>query len=95
VSKSQDIEKLLAGLDKRTTRYKKTKAYLESRARPGQVKTVTGIRHIGNKNAGLPEGEVTLTAGKCPCSICGHEWMWECVEANEGRGCDCCSSTCT
>ena len=73
------------------SREERTLEYLAGRARPLQTKTVTGIRHIGEKNAGLPEGEVTLVAGKCPCSICGHEWMWECEDAD----CQCCSSTCT
>ena len=67
------------------------KEYLSKRARPLEVKTVTGIRHIGEKNKGLPEGELTLTAGMCPCSICGHDSMMECEEEN----CECCSSTCT
>lgn len=72
-------------------RDKRTREYLAGRARPNEVKTVTGIVHIGEKNRGLPEGEITLVAGSCPCSICGHEWMWEC----EDQDCQCCSSTCT
>lgn len=84
-----EVKRLTEGMDKRTARYKKTVAYLEARARPGERKTVT-VKHMGDKNAGVPE-TVTLTAGKCPCSICGHEWMWECEE----QDCVCCSSVCT
>jgi len=91
VSKSQDIEKLLSHLDKDSERYKKTKAYLEARARPGQVKTVKCRHKKDGMDTGVPDGEVTLTAGVCPCSICGHEFMWECHEED----CYCCSSVCT
>lgn len=89
------VDDLLKGMDKRTARYKKTKMYLECRARPGQVKTVKCRHKKDGMDAGVPDGEVTLTAGKCPCSICGHEWMWECMEAEGGNGCYCCSSICT
>jgi hypothetical protein len=84
------ITKALSGMDKRTSRYKKTKAYLEGRARPLQGKTVKFPKHIDWKNQGLDE-EMTFIAGYCPCSICGHEWGWECEE----NDCQCCSSACT
>ena len=32
-----------------------------------------------------------VTHGKCPCDVCGHEWMVEC----EAADCQCCCSTCT
>ena len=73
------------------SREEKTKAYLEGRARPLEVKTVT-YKHTQDKNYGLPvEGEIELVAGECPCAICGHEYMWECDE----QLCECCSSVCT
>ena len=84
-----DVDKLLEGLDRRTKRYKRSKAYLEARARPGEKKTVT-VKRIGGKNAGVPE-TVELSSGFCPCSICGHQFMWECDDAQ----CECCSSVCT
>ena len=72
------------------SRQKKQKEWLARRARPDQEKTVT-VRHMPDgKNAGVPE-TVTLKPGNCPCSICGHEYMWECEEAD----CQCCSSVCT
>lgn len=84
------IDEALAHLDKRTNKYKRTKAYLESRARPLEVKKVTYI-HSERENYGLPvEGEVELEAGMCPCAICGHEFMLECEDEN----CECCTSTC-
>ena len=67
----------------------KTKAYLEARARPGQLKTVT-FNVTATKNFGLKE-EMQIKAGWCPCSVCGHEYGWECEEAD----CQCCSSACT
>lgn len=81
------IDKLLKGL--KGERRRRTKEYLEARARPLEKKTVT-CRHMGEKNKGVPE-TVTLTAGLCPCEICGHEFMWECEDAD----CQCCSSVCT
>ena len=71
----------------------RTKKYLEARARPLEKKTVT-FKIAAGKNHGLKETQ-EIVAGKCPCSICGHEWMWQCEEANGGNGCDCCSSACT
>ena len=72
------------------TREERTLEYLAARARPLQTKTVT-YKVMEDKNYGLPpEGEVTLVAGKCPCAVCGHEWMWECEDAD----CKCCTSVC-
>ena len=69
---------------------KRTKEYLAQRARPLEKKTVT-FRRMEGKNWGLPEsGRITLIAGKCPCSVCGHEWMWQCEDAD----CKCCTSVC-
>ena len=62
---------------------------LSERARPLEKKTAT-FKVMGDKNAGLNEVQ-EIIAGKCPCSICGHEWMWECEE----QDCQCCSSACT
>lgn len=43
------------------------------------------------KNHGLPEsGEVDVTPGVCPCSVCGHKTMEECEKAD----CKCCTSVC-
>lgn len=95
MSKASNIKEMLEHLDKRSKRYKKTKAYLECRARPGQVKTVLCKHKKNGDDIGVPDGEVALVAGLCPCSICGHEFMWECMEANDGNGCSCCSSVCT
>ena len=75
----------------------------KGRGRPGQIKTVSykiidfekerhGKKVRVHKNFGLPEsGEVTLKTGYCPCSVCGHEYMYQC----EAEDCACCSSTCT
>jgi hypothetical protein len=89
MKKGANIEALLAGMDGRTKRFKRTKLYLENLAAPGVAKKVT-FRRIGEKNAGLSES-LEVIAGKCPCSICGHEWMWECEDSD----CQCCSSACT
>ncbi len=92
-SKKQDaINALTAHMDREDPRYQKTVDYLNCRARPGQVKTVEIAHKTDGMDRGLdPSGKTTLTAGKCPCSICGHEFMWECHEAD----CYCCSSACT
>jgi len=34
---------------------------------------------------------VLVRTGWCPCGTCGHEFVWECDDAD----CQCCSSTCT
>lgn len=75
---------------------KKTKEYLSNRAQPLKEKTVM-YKARKDKNFGLPsEGSVTLITGKCPCSVCGHKWMWECDETvGTDYECYCCSSTCT
>lgn len=90
-TRARKIAELLDGMDPNSERYKKTKAYLENRARPGEVKTVLCRHKKNGDDTGIPNGKVTLVAGKCPCSICGHEWMWECHE----KDCYCCSSVCT
>jgi len=63
--------------------------YLAARTRPNEEKTVT-VKVTAEKNYGLTE-TVTLRAGWCPCSVCGHDSMLDCEEQN----CQCCSSTCT
>ena len=71
----------------------KFKEWLSKRARPGITKTVTyKVMPEHGKNIGLPpEGEITLTIdGTCPCSVCGHKYMYECEEAD----CKCCTSIC-
>lgn len=67
-------------------REKRTKDYMQARARPGERKVVT----FENPEPGLAPS-VELRAGYCPCTICGHEFMWEC----ENNDCQCCSSACT
>ena len=49
------------------------------------------------KNIGLPaSGQVTFRTGICPCSVCGHQYQWECELASDGdTPCDCCSSICS
>lgn len=90
MTKKNNIKTLLTGTRSGTKRYKKTKNYLEARARPGEEKTVTFV-HSETENYGLPvTEEVTLIAGVCPCAVCGHEFMWECEDDN----CECCTSTC-
>ncbi len=86
MAEKSNIDELLAGMDRRTTRYKRTREYLEARARPGEVKII----QLKNPEPGLAES-MTIAAGMCPCSICGHEFMWECEDAD----CQCCSSACT
>lgn len=66
------------------------KKYLEARARPLEKKTVT-YKVTPDKNFGLdPSGETTIIAGKCPCSVCGHDSMLDCEE----NDCKCCTSLC-
>ena len=68
---------------------KDIEAYLAKRARPNELKTVTVVVSE-HENYGLTE-TVTLKAGWCPCSVCGHDSMLDCERAD----CKCCSSTCT
>lgn len=62
--------------------------YLKQRARPLERKTVTVMQ-------GSPKRKqtVTLYAGICPCSECGHggKTMRHC----EAADCECCKGTCT
>lgn len=84
-------------------------AWEAQRARPGERKTVNfnlidEVRQkdhgpiLIQKNHGLPaNNRVNYVTGHCPCTICGHEFQWEC-ELNSfevNGGCDCCSSVCT
>jgi len=91
VSKQDTINEMITHIPKGSERYEKTKMYLECRTRPGEKKTVLCCHKKDGMDIGVQNGEVTLIGGKCPCSICGHEFMWECYEAD----CYCCSSVCT
>ncbi len=105
MSKEEKIAELLEGMDKRTKHYKKTKEYFDrvSRKSPdllGKTKTFRCIPMLTDGSVDSPidyglDAELTVEVGYCPCSLCGHKFMWECEEANDGRGCDCCSSACT
>ena len=72
---------------------KYVKDWMKGRARPGQKKTVIVGRaeKTPQKNAGIPEGDVTVDGIHCPCTICGHQYMVDC----EAADCECCSSLCT
>jgi len=77
---------------------KRTKEYLSKRARPLEEKVVIVNKKF--QSDFRPEDiihededlyRVKIVAGKCPCTKCGHEWMWECEE----KDCRCCRQTCT
>lgn len=79
-------------------REERTKAYLAARARPGERKTVTAnfkhpklAKFKPKVRADRKGNKLILKAGWCPCATCGHEFMWECEDAD----CQCCSSFCT
>ena len=83
------IKKLLAGMDKNSYRYKRTIAYRKPVERLG-VKKRSIFNPKEKYDYGL-EHDMEIYSGICPCSVCGHEFMWEC----EDEDCACCSSSCT
>ena len=79
----------LAKMDKRTKRYRRTVLYRKGIDRLG-VKKTAKYEPTRDDDYGL-EPEMEIRSGFCPCSVCGHEFMWECEDAD----CQCCSSACT
>lgn len=72
-------------------REQRQKEWLAQRAKPAEKKIITYPMHVPGKNTGLRgAGEIEVTPGICPCVECGHEFMWECEEAD----CKCCTSVC-
>lgn len=50
------------------------------------------VREIGREKK-RKVADVFVDQGYCPCSVCGHRFMFECEEADPP--CECCSSVCT
>ncbi len=82
----ENVKKALSKLDK--DEQKKLLAYRKPPSRLGISKTAT-FSPTDEWDYGL-DPEMTLEAGLCPCSKCGHVAMFQCEEA----GCKCCSSAC-
>jgi len=77
---------------------KEEKDYLKGRARPLSKKTVKLTKKAGHewKNFGLPDGDIEIESGICPCTVCTKDkkhgqTMLSCYEEDHL----CCSSVCT
>ena len=70
-------------------RLRRTLLYRKPSNRLG-VKKTANYSISDDYDYGLSES-MTVRAGFCPCSVCNHEFMWEC----EDEDCACCSSSCT
>ena len=74
--------------DHTTERYKRTLEYALTKSQPFQYK-ITKYHTSEDSDYGLTK-TMEIQSCVCPCSVCGHEYMWECDDAN----CACCSSAC-
>lgn len=87
-----EVAAMTAHLDPTSERFRRTVRELERSDQPG-VRQMVDHRHDPNHptfDIGVPAGMVEVRAGLCPCSMCGHEFMWECHDAD----CRDCTSTC-
>ncbi len=94
--KDTEIAEIIKDLVVGSDREKRTTREFRKMTQPGVVQTVdhthpaTPPVEDPTWDLGVPAGENQVRAGLCPCSLCGHEFMWECHDDD----CKDCTSTC-